>query len=110
MITSRWQELNSELDRIIAVLIQEYQPVKIILFGSVASGDIHDWSDIDLLIVKDTNKSFYDRLEEVIEIAKPDIGADILVYTPEEIDQIKEDLFFKEEVFGKGRVLFDQYQ
>jgi hypothetical protein len=34
-------------------------------------------------------------------------GADILVYTPEEFEPKKDSLFFREEVFEKGKVLYD---
>ncbi|MDI3531232.1 MAG: uncharacterized protein PWP60_1081, partial [Candidatus Atribacteria bacterium] len=46
--------LHEELSRIVKLLIEKYQPEKIILFGSLAEGRIHEWSDIDLLIIKDT--------------------------------------------------------
>lgn len=42
-----------------------YEPEKIILFGSLARGDTHEWSDIDLLIVKDTDASYGERVKEL---------------------------------------------
>lgn len=38
------------LERIVAVLVKEYGPEKIILFGSLASGYVHEGSDLDLVI------------------------------------------------------------
>jgi predicted nucleotidyltransferase len=32
-------------------IVREFQPEKIILFGSHARGDAHKWSDVDLLVV-----------------------------------------------------------
>ncbi len=40
--------LEAELKRILPIIIEKYQPEKIILFGSLATGDVHEWSDIDL--------------------------------------------------------------
>ena len=43
-------------------IIRQYQPKKVILFGSHAYGEATADSDIDLLIVKDTDKRPIDRL------------------------------------------------
>lgn len=110
MDTTRLMELNNELTRMVGVIIEKYSPEKIILFGSTASGNINEWSDLDLVVIKDTGKSFYERLEEIVEIAKPNIGADIIVYTPDEAEQMKDDFFFKEEIINKGKVLFSAGQ
>ena len=42
--------LKDELRRIIEVIKREYDPEKIILFGSMAVNNVREWSDIDLLI------------------------------------------------------------
>ena len=47
---------RNELSRIVAKLIDNYQPDLIILFGSFARDDYSAESDFDLLIVKDTDK------------------------------------------------------
>ena len=41
------------IDGIVERVVKAAQPQKIILFGSAARGDMHDRSDIDLLIIKD---------------------------------------------------------
>jgi len=103
---TRLAELNSELNRIVDVIIREYNPIKIILYGSIPSGKVNNWSDIDLVVIKNTDKSFYERLEEVIKLTEPNVGTDIIVYTPDEAEQMKDDLFFQEEIIKKGKVIF----
>ncbi|ERM92468.1 nucleotidyltransferase [Caldanaerobacter subterraneus subsp. yonseiensis KB-1] len=105
---SRMNQLDHELKRIVDVLIREYQPEKIILFGSLATKKINEWSDIDLIVIKDTNKPFYERLEEVIKIAKPTVGTDIIVYTPKEVEEMKESMFYNEEILKKGKVIYER--
>jgi len=95
-------DLQKELERCINLLKKEYRPEKILLFGSLASGRVSRWSDIDLIIVKDTKKPFLDRNKEVLLLLKPKVGMDILVYTPEEFKKLSKKTFFKEEVIGKG--------
>lgn len=105
---NRGERLSYELNKIVKILINEYRVEKIILFGSLAKNEINEWSDIDLIVIKDTDKPFYERLEEVIEIVKPDIGVDIIVYTPEEVGEMKESLFYTEEVLKKGKVIYER--
>ena len=65
--------------------LQGYHPQRVILFGSTARGDTDTASDLDVLVVKDTEESFVHRLETMAELCPHGIHADILVYTPEEI-------------------------
>ena len=54
---------------------------KVLLFGSLARADARDHSDdIDLIVVKDTQMRFLDRLDEFYDDARA--AMDILVYTP----------------------------
>ena len=46
-------------------ILEEYQPKMIILFGSYAYGEPTEDSDIDLLIIKDTERRPIDRWIEV---------------------------------------------
>lgn len=56
-------------------------------------------------MIKDSDKTFYERLEEVAQIAQPNVGADILVYTPQEFESIQDRMFIHEEVIKKGKVI-----
>lgn len=107
MSDTRLDELNNELSRILDILVNNYNPQKIILFGSLVNGQVHDFSDIDLIVVKESDKDFYERLEEVVLLTMPKVGADILVYTPEEFEAIQDRLFFEEEVLKKGKVIYN---
>lgn len=76
------------LDEIVKILVEKYGPIeKIILFGSQARGDVDEYSDIDLIIIKKTDKPFIQRLVEVPSLP---IHADVFVYTPEEFERMKE--------------------
>ena len=59
-LKERERLLNDELKRIIDVIKNEYDPERIILFGSMATNKIHEWSDIDLLIVNKRKLPFED--------------------------------------------------
>lgn len=105
-LQSRLEVLNNELARILDVLINKYNPQKVILFGSLVEGKVHEFSDIDLIVIKESDKPFYERLEEVVLLTMPEVGVDILVYTPEEFKLVQTRLFFEEEVLRKGKVIY----
>ena len=50
---------------ILSKIVAEYAPQKVILFGSYAYGEPDEDSDIDLLIIKDTDKRPIERWIEV---------------------------------------------
>ena len=51
-----------ELSRIVEVIKEEYDPERIIVFGSMAGKNIHEWSDIDLLVIKRASKRPLERV------------------------------------------------
>jgi HEPN domain-containing protein/predicted nucleotidyltransferase len=96
------------LEEVIQRLVASYDPDRIILFGSYAAGRADQGSDIDLLVVKETELRQIDRQIEVERLLSDrSIPLDIRVYTPREV------LGFYaagnpliEEVVEKGRVLY----
>jgi len=91
-------------------IVAGYAPKKVILFGSYAYGEPNEYSDIDLLIIKDTDKRPIDRWMEVKRLLRDRngrISVSPLVYTTHELDHrlaIKD--FFIQEVLEKGEVLY----
>jgi predicted nucleotidyltransferase len=101
---------QSYLQNIVKTIARRYRPEKIILFGSTAGGHISEDSDADLAIIKKTDKNFYERIGEVSDMVEHDIPLDIFVYTPEEFDRMRSDkygYFVREEILGKGKVVYD---
>ena len=82
------QQSKSTIETVAEVIVTRYGPVeKIILFGSYARGDMDEYSDIDLIVIKKTNKGFVERLGEVPSLP---LHADVFVYTPEEFKHMQE--------------------
>jgi len=96
------------LEAVIQRLIAVYAPERIILFGSHATGRAREGSDIDLLIVKDTDQRPIDRRIEVERLLSDrQVPLDLLVYTPRELlDLYAAGSPFIEEVLESGRVLY----
>jgi predicted nucleotidyltransferase len=67
-------------------IVREFQPEKIILFGSQARGDVHKWSDVDLLVVMPDGTNRREAAVGMIRALNDMLVAkDIIVTTPEEI-------------------------
>lgn len=101
--------LEEELARFVQLLTEHNDPEQIIVFGSMAGGTVHAWSDIDLVIVEQTDQSFLQRSRSVRRLLQPQVGTDILVYTPEEFEQMREDRpFVQDEILAKGVVVYER--
>jgi predicted nucleotidyltransferase len=98
------------LKDIVGCLNKSYDPEKIILYGSYAYGNPTSDSDIDLLIIKDTDERHVDRFVEVKKIIyRPgrNIPVSPLIYTPKEIEErLKMGDYFVAEILAKGKVLY----
>jgi predicted nucleotidyltransferase len=100
------------IKKIVKAISTEYQPDKIILFGSYAYGIPTEESDVDLLIIKDTEKPFHKRWAEVCRIISgirkdSGIAFSSFIVTPHELQQRLQmgDPFFKE-ILDKGKILY----
>ncbi len=97
------------IKQITARLVKNYHPQRIILFGSHAWGKPGKESDIDLLVIKRTQKNFVDRYVEVSRLLDELImeqPMDILVMTPREISRnLKKGNYFIEKILEDGKRL-----
>jgi predicted nucleotidyltransferase len=88
-------------------IAREFQPEQIILFGSYAYGTPNDDSDIDILVVLPFKGKSMRKALEIISKINPKIPVDLLVRTPEQVDdRISNNGWLMREVFEKGRALY----
>jgi len=89
---------------------REYKPKKIILFGSYAYGTPDRDSDIDFLIIKETQERPIDRRVSVARLVsdpKHLIPFESIVLTQQEVDErLKIGDQFLKEILQKGEVLY----
>jgi len=102
-------QFDTEIENIVKQLIHRYKPEKIILFGSLAKGEIHQGTDIDLFIIKrDVPELGVDRIRQLDTIIKYRLATDFIVYKPEELEQrLKLGDPFVKSILQEGKVLYD---
>ena len=99
---------KKEIENIVAAL-KNYNPERIILFGSFANGDVNAHSDIDLCIIKNSSKRFIDRIGDVLQMIDSSFPVEPLVYTAEEFERMRrEGNPLIDTIIQQGRVLYEQ--
>ena len=86
----------------------KFDPHRIILFGSHAAGTADAESDVDLIVVYETNKRFLDRLRELYTAWNLPKGVDILAYTPQEYEELRSSRQFVRDAVAGGKVLYER--
>ena len=99
---------ESLLDEIAKKIVDHFHPVQIILFGSYAYGTPTIHSDLDLLVIMDTDLRPTACSAAIARLCRPKyVAMDIVVRTPEDI-QARLQHFdpFLEQIFKHGRILY----
>jgi predicted nucleotidyltransferase len=101
---------KDKISEIVNKIASGYNPEKIILFGSYATGNPNEDSDLDLFVIKDTDLP---RPQRTVQVRKMIYGSmvpiDLIVYTPKEIEESKENIFgFVYKVLNTGKTLYER--
>jgi len=109
--------IDTVLNSLVAML-KPSDPQKIVLFGSYAAGNQNENSDVDIMVILDNDhvsKTHTERLNKKISVRKlvleinRKIPLDILVYSKEELNIIKErGNYFIDEIERTGKVIYEK--
>ena len=96
------------LDEIVRRIVDVAQPAKIILFGSAARGEMGPHSDVDLLVVKDGERSLDVMKEIYMNLDGVGVAVDALVATSDRVQRYRDShaLVFKS-ALREGRVIYE---
>jgi predicted nucleotidyltransferase len=98
-------ELEAETQRLTEVLV-EIGVQRVVQFGSTAQGKAGLASDVDLVVVWDTPLAIPERSVALVRRLQPQAPVDMLVYTPEEFERLKEQAFLRK-ALAEGKVLYE---
>ena len=106
------QAIQKKVDEIFRRIIDALHPLRIILFGSAARGQMGPNSDLDILVVMNTKERPAERVLAISRLLRPrPFPMDILVRTPSEIAAALEQRdSFIQEILARGKVLYEQHK
>jgi len=102
------EEINRLRERWLPIF-HRHRIRKAILFGSWARGEASPRSDLDLIVVEETDKRFFDRYDGLfaeLSRAFPERELDLLIYTPEELAAMAGRRFIAS-ALREGRVIYE---
>lgn len=86
--------------------LKKMKPQAIILFGSYAWGKPHIDSDLDILMIKDTKKSFRSRMRDSRFQLKTHVPVDLIVLTPQEVKKYYNERIFLRQIVEEGKLIY----
>lgn len=103
---------DSLIQEVVDRIVESVDPERIILFGSHAYGTPHKESDLDILTVMHSDLPRYKRSVPIYRaLAGLLIPKDVLVYTPEEIEEWSDvPQAFITTAIRKGKVIYEKEQ
>ncbi len=101
---------NETIELIKNKIIELENPEKIILFGSYARGDTTEKSDLDLMVIENTNLLAHKRgIDLRWYLGGLPFNTDLLIKTPKEFSKWQEvDISFNATVKREGKVLYER--
>jgi len=99
------------IDEIIRRIVNAIQPEKIVLFGSRARGEARPESDMDILVIANSQEPRYRRSSRLYHILSDIlVPMDVLVYSPDEVSEWRNvHQAFITTALREGKVLYEKH-
>ena len=68
---------------------------RISIFGSYARGSADLFTDLDILVIMQSHQPFIKRQQDLYQLLAAPVDLDLLCYTPEEFQEIRQRPFFR---------------
>jgi predicted nucleotidyltransferase len=103
-------QAESELQRLVQQLVERVHPEMVVWFGSGAAGAATPESDIDLLVILESELRRDQRQELISQALRPRrVPVDILAHTPAEVQScLRNPDSFVRHILMTGKVLYER--
>ena len=105
VLEKRKRKLRDELTRAVEEL-KRMGAERVILIGSMALDALSPFSDIDLIVVMQAQERFLDRLKTAYGKIQPAVAMDLLIYTPQEFEEMSSTRPFLIHALKESKVLY----
>lgn len=98
------------IERVVRRIVDAYHPVRVVVFGSHARGDVHEDSDLDLYVEIESNESPRERRLALRRLLDEEgYPLDLVVFTPAEAAAARQrGGSILEYVEAEGRVIYER--
>lgn len=106
----RQEERRRALEKALPDVVAQLQALgarKVILFGSLARGEIGPHSDLDLIVILPSTCSGRVWMRRIYAEVDRRIAGDILAYTEDEFREVLEHSTFLRRAVNEGRVVYE---
>lgn len=93
-------------DEAVIEQIKKAGPRAILIFGSAATGKRGQDSDLDILVISDTNEPFSQRSRKMRSMIKTHTPLDIIVLTPTEARELPRKSTFFSQIMREGKLVY----
>ncbi len=98
----------NQVNELCIKIAHQFNPQKILLFGSYAYGTPNSDSDVDLLVVLSFEGKSVNKSVEILNKTDPRFPIDLIVRTPKQVqDRLNKNDYFMKEIFEKGKILYE---
>jgi predicted nucleotidyltransferase len=103
-------EAQATIQEMVRRIVEKFDPVQVILFGSYARGTAGPDSDVDLLVVMPFTGRHVDKCVEIrIELRGMGLAKDVFVITPEEAMNYRDVIgTIIYPAFHEGKILYER--
>jgi predicted nucleotidyltransferase len=91
-------------------IVDRLDPARILLFGSVARGAARETSDIDLLVIKESDMPFKKRMAFLYAEIERHEDIEMLWYTQRELENMKQWSSFVRHVLKEAELIYERKQ
>ena len=102
-------DLSEEIAIQVRPVLEKYKITKAILFGSLATRRQSPRSDVDLILIQNTDKSYFERFEGILTAlhkAVPKRDIEVFIYTPKELSAMGHRKFIQR-ALQEGKVIYE---
>jgi predicted nucleotidyltransferase len=99
--------LPPEAQKVIDRITEQFHPQKIIVFGSYARGTADQESDLDLLVVMETEMKLIHQAAEIAVALDHRLPVDVLVRRPEQLEKRNDGDIILNTILDEGVVVHE---
>jgi predicted nucleotidyltransferase len=102
--------MRAAIDRLVENIVSREHPLRIILFGSVARGDMHTSSDLDICIIVEKSEDWFERARRFRALTRlADMEVEPHVYSAAEFAaMISDENPLALRIAAEGKILYEQ--